>query len=72
MWEALVAFVRHPDGSALLYHLLIAWPLWRIFRRVGLAPWPSLLVFIPIAGMPLVLAALVIQRWRMPPASMQP
>jgi len=38
-------------------------PLWRIFRRAGLPPWPSLLVFLPILGFPAVGSFLAFQRW---------
>ena len=47
----------------LLVSLASLHPLWRIFRRAGLAPWPSLLIFVPIAGWPIVGSFLAFQRW---------
>jgi hypothetical protein len=38
-------------------------PLWRIFRRGGLSPWPALLVLIPVFGFPAVGSVLAFQRW---------
>jgi hypothetical protein len=38
-------------------------PLWRIFRRAGLSPWPSLLIFIPVLGFPAVGSVLAFRPW---------
>ncbi len=38
-------------------------PIWRIFRRAGLPPWPALLIFVPIAGWIAVGSFLAFQRW---------
>lgn len=46
-------------------------PLWRIFRRAGLSPWPSLLVFVPILGFPAVGSFLAFQRWPNIPARLR-
>jgi len=43
-------------------------PLWRIFRRAGLSPWPSLFILVPILGFPAVGSFLAFQRWpKIPP-----
>jgi hypothetical protein len=42
---------------------LIAWPLYRIFRRAGLPPWPVAFVIIPIFGIAIVGSFLAFQRW---------
>jgi hypothetical protein len=47
----------------LLVSLISVHPLWRIFRRAGLPAWPALLIFLPIAGWPLVGSMLAFQRW---------
>ena len=51
---------------------LVAWPLYRIFRRAGLPPWPVAFVVIPVFGIALVGSFLAFQRWpliapRVPP-----
>jgi hypothetical protein len=61
------AFIT-PSGVAFLYwslgfSLLAVSPLWRIFRRAGLNPWPALTVFIPLIGLPLALSLLGFPRW---------
>lgn len=38
-------------------------PLWRIFRRAGLSPWPSLFIFIPVFGWAIVGSCLAIPNW---------
>lgn len=38
-------------------------PLWRIFRRAGLPPWPALLILVPIVGCPLVGSILAFRHW---------
>ncbi|WP_255448608.1 hypothetical protein [Telmatospirillum sp. J64-1] len=50
-------------GSALVTGLLLVFPLWRIFRRAGLQPIFSLLVFIPGIGFIAVLLMLALSRW---------
>jgi hypothetical protein len=44
-------------GAVLLY------PLWRIFRRAGLNPWFSLLVFVPFGGGLIVALVLGFSGW---------
>lgn len=61
--ENLVELIRNPIGGSILFALLVIWPYWRIFLRAGLAPYWALLVFVPIIGQALVLAALAVQSW---------
>ncbi|PTU64916.1 hypothetical protein DB032_08285 [Chromobacterium sp. Panama] len=43
--------------------LMAIYPLWRIFRRVGLPPYYALAVFIPAVGMLLVMLMLANSAW---------
>ncbi|MEE8333290.1 MAG: hypothetical protein V3R85_05535 [Alphaproteobacteria bacterium] len=43
--------------------LIMIWPLWRIFRRAGLAPAWSLLIFVPVLGWLASTALLAFARW---------
>ena len=43
--------------------LLVIYPLWRVFARVGFAPSLSLLVFIPYFGGLIILGLLAFGRW---------
>ena len=47
----------------LAFSLLLVYPFWRIYRRVGLNPWYSLLVALPYVGLPAAAAILAFQRW---------
>jgi len=42
---------------------IAAWPLYRIFRRAGLAPWPVAFLVVPIFGFAIVGSYLAFQRW---------
>ena len=42
---------------------IAAWPLIRIFRRAGLAPWPVVFLVVPILGFAIVGSYLAFQRW---------
>jgi hypothetical protein len=42
---------------------IAAWPLVRIFRRAGLAPWPVVFLVVPIFGFAIVGSYLAFQRW---------
>jgi hypothetical protein len=55
----------------LLYWLFAALsllPLWRLFRRAGLKPYPALTVFIPLIGFAVALSCLGFPRWPSVPA----
>lgn len=52
-----------PLGGVLLFNLLTAWPLWRIFRRAGLPPWWSLIAFAPLVGYVAASGLLCHARW---------
>jgi hypothetical protein len=57
----------------LAFSLLAIIPLWRIFRRAGLNPWPSLTVFLPLVGFPMALSLLGLPRWpALPPRPINP
>lgn len=43
--------------------LLVIIPLWVIFRRAGLAPALSLIVFLPYLGFVIVVLILAFARW---------
>ena len=59
------------DGFSILQqweiHFLVAalaaWPLVRIFRRAGLAPWPVVFLVIPIFGIGIVGSILAFRPW---------
>ena len=59
----LAGWLADPWVMNLLVSLATLHPLWRIFRRAGLSPWPALLVFIPIVGFPAVGSVLAFKRW---------
>jgi hypothetical protein len=42
---------------------IAAWPMIRIFRRAGLAPWPVVFLVVPILGFAIVGSYLAFQRW---------
>jgi hypothetical protein len=54
-------------GQQWLIHFVLAalaaWPLYRIFRRAGLAPWPIAFLILPILGFAIVGSYLAFQRW---------
>ncbi len=52
-----------PGAGVLLFNVAAVWPLWRIFRRVGLTPALSLLVFVPVIGLLVVVTVLALARW---------
>lgn len=64
--------VQNPFFGMMLFNALALWPLWRILRRAGLAPWWSLLVFVPLVGLALVFGRLAHTRWPALPAKVKP
>jgi hypothetical protein len=42
------------SGSIITIVLLIVWPLWLLCRKLGINPWMSLLIFVPIVNLFLV------------------
>jgi hypothetical protein len=42
---------------------LAAWPLLRIFRRAGLAPWPVAFLVVPIFGFAVIGSILAFKPW---------
>jgi hypothetical protein len=43
--------------------ILSAFPLYRIFRRAGLNPWPVAFVLIPVFGFAIIGSILAFTRW---------
>lgn len=74
MPEASIQPLLSPElGRVLLAHtaaaLIALWPLYRVHRRAGMAPWPAFLVLIPIFGVPAAFTRLAFIRWPvLPPA----
>lgn len=69
----------HPLLQILLTHLLLIWPVIRLYQRVGLSPWWALLLFAsilaPLLGPLLVTAHLALKKWPQfpdPPKPRQP
>jgi hypothetical protein len=42
---------------------LAAWPLYRIFRRTGLNPWPVVFLLLPVFGFAIIGSILAFTRW---------
>ncbi|HLG86294.1 MAG TPA: hypothetical protein VKZ79_03755 [Alphaproteobacteria bacterium] len=59
----LVAWLDDPWRLSFIVSLACLHPLWRIFRRAGLSPWPALLVFVPVFGLTIVGSVLAFRRW---------
>ena len=64
--------MHHPAFGMILFNALVVWPLWRILRRAGLAPWWALLVFVPMIGLLLVFMVLGHSKWPNLPARAAP
>ena len=45
------------------FAVLSLFPLWRLYRRAGLNPFPALTVFIPLIGFAVALSFLGYPRW---------
>ncbi|HYD67892.1 hypothetical protein [Azospirillum sp.] len=65
-------FAVDPGLVLFLFNALAAWPLARVCRRAGLAPWWALLVFVPVVGLVLVMGVLTFRRWPNRPARPAP
>lgn len=61
-------FAVDPGLVLLVFNALAVWPLARICRRAGFAPWWALLVFVPVVGLLLVMGMLTFRRWPNAPA----
>ena len=64
--------VSDPGFGVLVFNVLAVWPLWRVFRRVGLPPTQALLVFVPVLGLVLVIVILAIRAWPLVPRLPKP
>jgi hypothetical protein len=58
-----MSYLQTPFGHYELFALLAFVPLWRLFRRAGLAAWPALTVFVPMVGLALAGSALAFPKW---------
>ncbi len=58
-----------PLAAYELFAVLAAIPLFVLFRRAGLKPWPAVFVFVPLLGFCLAGTALVYPRWPALPES---
>ena len=58
-----VDWLLDPWAINFLVSLASLHPLWRIFRRAGLAPWPALLILVPVFGFPIVGSVLAFRHW---------
>jgi len=71
-----VQYFLDPFWFNLALSLAALWPLWRIFRRAGLNPVWSLLIFvsvvIPLLGQLLVLLVLFHSKWPTLPPKPEP
>ncbi len=57
------AFAVEPGLILFLFNVLAVWPLMRIFRRAGFAPWWAFVIFVPVVGYIGVLGLLTLRRW---------
>ncbi len=57
------AFAVDPGLVLLAFNALAVWPLARICRRAGFAPWWAFLIFVPVVGLLLVMGMLTFRRW---------
>ena len=48
--------------------ILLQYPAWRIFKRVGLCPWFSLTVLVPGLGIIICALILALTKWQNQPA----
>lgn len=65
-------FAVDPGLVLFLFNLLALWPLARICRRAGFAPWWALLVLVPVVGLLLVMTMLMVRRWPSLPPGARP
>ncbi len=49
--------------SFIFFALVIIFPLWKIYEKVGINPFLSLLVFVPFVGISIVLIILAFSKW---------
>ncbi|MCA8907711.1 MAG: hypothetical protein KDA64_07480 [Rhodospirillaceae bacterium] len=66
--DSIASYLQTPYGGAVLFGLLIVYPMFRIFRRAGVPAWPAAFVFLPLFGLAVTFACLVLWKWRAAPA----
>jgi hypothetical protein len=72
MSETIIGFFYEPLGIHIGFFVLTVYPVWHIFRRVGLPGYWALLIAIPLVGWTASLVALVAQRWPNAPPPPKP
>lgn len=65
----IIAQVPTDHLGVIAFHLLLIWPMARIYRRVGLHPGWSVLAVLPLVGLACVLAPLALKPWPLAPAA---
>ncbi len=65
--HAMVAMVPIIGFFVILIHALVIVPFWFAFKKAGLSPWLSLLVFVPVIGFLVPLYILAFAQWRVTP-----
>lgn len=64
----IAVFLGNPLHSHFVMAAIALYPLWRIYRRAGLQPWPIFGVMVPLAGWAIALTPLALRRWKGEPA----
>ncbi len=44
--------------------VLLQYPVWRIFKRVGIFPWLSLIVLVPVLGIIFCALIMALSKWQ--------
>lgn len=66
-WTDFTALFQDPWIVHAAFVVLVAYPLWRSFRRAGVAPYWSLVVVVPLVGFTSALLILAASRWTATP-----
>ncbi len=48
--------------------ILLQYPVWRIYKRVGIFPWFSLVVLIPFLGIIFCALIVALSKWQIQPS----
>ncbi len=49
--------------------ILLQYPVWLLFKRVGIIPWFSLIVLIPFLGIIICALIMALSKWQIQPMS---
>lgn len=55
--------LSNEQWGVLVFHVLLVWPLWRVYGRAGLPRGWAFLGLVPVFGLGLALAPLALMRW---------